>query len=302
MTMKTKYEHSCLEFVESLAAEGVDFGTTHRSDVLAILESYSPARVQEYFNALYAGKSAEARSFAAIVEVMDLDEELTGYLLTLMGPIQIGLQERFAQEAATFDELLALYADLGASERQAIAKKVRTKPQQLENWLRCLSRLQGLFLRRERLYGRSMPARPRLAPEHAAIDRARLFSQIVMMASLHDTLRPFASSSIRWELRRIVERHPGSNLAPLGFPDDWQDILGVPRRFPSEKPSSEAEPRPRGRWGGRPPKDVETIKQALFLYDRRIDSISEISRKTGVSITTIYKYLHLREQGDSAFE
>ncbi len=49
--------------------------------------------------------------------------------------------------------------------------------------------------------------------------------------------------------------------------------------------------RARGRKGGRPKKDEKTINLALKMYQEKTYSISEITKATGVSKTTIYRYI-----------
>jgi len=47
----------------------------------------------------------------------------------------------------------------------------------------------------------------------------------------------------------------------------------------------------RGRKGGRPKKDEKLIKLALKMYQEKTYSIAEITKATGVSKTTIYRYV-----------
>ncbi len=49
--------------------------------------------------------------------------------------------------------------------------------------------------------------------------------------------------------------------------------------------------RARGRKGGRPKKSQKDIKKALKLYDSKEYSIKEIEDMTGISKTTLYRYL-----------
>ena len=49
--------------------------------------------------------------------------------------------------------------------------------------------------------------------------------------------------------------------------------------------------RARGRKGGRPKKDDKSINLALKMYQEKTYSISEITKATGVSKTTIYRYI-----------
>lgn len=53
--------------------------------------------------------------------------------------------------------------------------------------------------------------------------------------------------------------------------------------------------RARGRNGGRPPKDKSKIELALGLYDSKACSISQILETTGISKTTLYRYIRQRQ-------
>ena len=57
-----------------------------------------------------------------------------------------------------------------------------------------------------------------------------------------------------------------------------------------------ASARARGRMGGRPGKDKKIVEQALTLYDSKAYSVDEISKTTGISRATLYKYLNLRKE------
>ena len=53
--------------------------------------------------------------------------------------------------------------------------------------------------------------------------------------------------------------------------------------------------RARGRNGGRPPKDESKIKLALNMYGSKVCSISQILEATGISKTTLYRYIRQQE-------
>ena len=57
-----------------------------------------------------------------------------------------------------------------------------------------------------------------------------------------------------------------------------------------------ASARARGRMGGRPVKGMKTTDQALTLYDSKAYSVDEISKTTGISRATLYKYVNLRKE------
>ena len=60
-----------------------------------------------------------------------------------------------------------------------------------------------------------------------------------------------------------------------------------------------ASARARGRMGGRPGKDQKVVEQALTLYDSRAYSVDEISKTTGISRATLYKYINLRKEAQT---
>ena len=54
--------------------------------------------------------------------------------------------------------------------------------------------------------------------------------------------------------------------------------------------------RARGRNGGRPPKDESKIKLALSMYESKVCSITQILETTGISKTTLYRYIRQRRK------
>lgn len=60
-----------------------------------------------------------------------------------------------------------------------------------------------------------------------------------------------------------------------------------------------ASARARGRMGGRPGKDKKIVEQALTLYDSKAYSVDEISKTTGISRATLYKYINLRKEAQN---
>lgn len=53
--------------------------------------------------------------------------------------------------------------------------------------------------------------------------------------------------------------------------------------------------RARGRMGGRPFKDKKDVEIALKMYDSRDYTCSEIAKATGISRTTLYRYINNRK-------
>jgi len=53
-----------------------------------------------------------------------------------------------------------------------------------------------------------------------------------------------------------------------------------------------ASARARGRKGGRPPKLRKDIELAIKMYEDKKYTLSEITKATGISKTSLYRYLH----------
>ena len=58
--------------------------------------------------------------------------------------------------------------------------------------------------------------------------------------------------------------------------------------------------RARGRVGGRPKKDPKKVELAMKLYDQKEMTIADISKATGLSESSIYKYARARREAKAA--
>lgn len=58
--------------------------------------------------------------------------------------------------------------------------------------------------------------------------------------------------------------------------------------------------RARGRMGGRPKVDGDKIKEAMILYRSKEYTVKQITKLTGISKATLYKYLREEETGGAA--
>ena len=131
--------------------------------------------------------------------------------------------------------------------------------------------------------------KPKMFKEHAGIDNARLFPAFIVLFRLYDSLDPACANRLRSQLGRIIDSHPTVDLRPVGFPKNWREVLRIP------DPAEYDLVRPRGRNGGRPHKDAAVVEQALYLYDMREAPVAEIAKQCGISLGTLYKYIHQRE-------
>ena len=280
----------------ALCAQGLSLGKTDTEDALGELSMFGTYRIADYLEAMKTCSQEQCVPLDAVVEAIQLDEELSCFAFALLGPVEIALRSAFGQRAASFSELSEAYrSKTDAESALEIAQCFKAEPVVLEAWLPRLATLEEACVLRERLYARSFDGCAAVS-EDPIINSAGFFRLLEFLFKLHDAVRPLEWGSIRWELRSIANRHPNASLRALGFPENWPDALDIPSRKPAGSPAQKPAPRARGRKGGRPAKSAEAIEKALFLYDMRTDSIQDISRKTGVATTTLYKYIHLREE------
>ena len=281
--------------LEGLCSQGLDLGKADSDEALDVLSMLGEYRIDDYLKAIKAWEQAPCISLDAIVATIQLDESLSNFAFALLGPTEIVLRSALALESAGLNELVEAYCAKTDSGKEEVAQRFEANPQDLEHWLPRIAVLSSACVHRERLYANTLDDQVPTS-QGSGVGSAGFFDLLAILFKLHDSVRPLEKGSIRWELRCIAERYPNADLRPLGFPENWLEILDIPSRKPANAPMQKPAPRARGRKGGRPAKNAEAIEKALFLYDMRTASIQEISRKTGVATTTLYKYIHLREE------
>lgn len=193
-------------------------------------------------------------------------------------------------ENTSLGTLSKIYGNLADANIAAEAASIFNIPwTYLKNWLRYLTQIRNVCAHHDRLYNRLFCIKPRMFREHSGVDAARLFPTFIVLFRLHDSLDPARCDLLRQELGRIIDTHATVDLGPIGFPENWREILRIP------EPREHDIVRPRGRQGGRPLKNAASIERALYKYDMRESSVAEIAKECGLSLSTLYKYIHLRE-------
>ena len=193
-------------------------------------------------------------------------------------------------ENASLGTLSKVYENLADNNVSAeIAHAFGVTRMHLKNWLRYLTQIRNVCAHHDRLYNRMFCIKPKMFKEHAGIDNARLFPVFIVLFRLYDSLDPVRANLLRQQLGRIVDSHPTVDLRPVGFPKGWREVLRIP------DPAEYDLVRPRGRNGGRPHKDAAVVEQALYLYDMREVPVAKIAKQCGISLGTLYKYIHQRE-------
>ena len=198
-------------------------------------------------------------------------------------------------ENTSFGTLSRMFGNLADSAvASEISGQFGISHAHMKNWLRHLTQVRNICAHHDRLYNKMFTVHPRLFAEHRYLHAARLFPTFIVLFRLHESLDPARTNLLRRQLGQIVDAHPTVDLKPIGFPENWREILHIPDSDTSSKA------RPRGRQGGRPLKNADSIEQALYKYDLREATVAEIAKECGLSLSTLYKYIHLRENAKNA--
>lgn len=116
------------------------------------------------------------------------------------------------------------YKDLLDDDKKALAKNsFKTKSNYLESWLRCLTDLRNKCAHYSRLYYWSFTALPKLPKKTA---QNKLFDQILMLKLLYSYNKVGWNIVILHSISAILEEYTDFiDLAHIGFPDNWENIL-----------------------------------------------------------------------------
>lgn len=118
------------------------------------------------------------------------------------------------------------YRDLHTKDKKAVAATLGTVPKLLESWLRCLTDLRNKCAHYSRLYYWIFTAMPDM-PKGSALEADRtLFSQLLMLKYLYPVPEKWTAKLVV-PLKALMEEYQRDvSLKHLGFPSDWEALLG----------------------------------------------------------------------------
>lgn len=130
-----------------------------------------------------------------------------------------------AVEIFSFGMLSKYYGNMKEDDQWEIAGLFNAKPVYIRSWLKCLVEVRNICAHYGRIYNRILSSEPRLYREHSHIRRNRAFAVILVIKRLlnDNAFRRSFSSNL---ISLIEEFDDTVNLSFIGFPSDWQKILG----------------------------------------------------------------------------
>lgn len=141
-----------------------------------------------------------------------------------------------AVEVMTMGQLSYLYGNLcncaeKPLEERAVKKMAQEfglRPAVLKSWLQHLCAVRNTCGHHGRFYNRVMRIRPKMLARERQWAGNKEFPTFLVLKDIYEVVWPELWTNKAAELAAIVARHSGVDLRPMGFPEDWQDVLGVP--------------------------------------------------------------------------
>lgn len=128
-------------------------------------------------------------------------------------------------ELFSFGLLSRFYGNLQIEDQREIAKIFGTTPVYVRSWLKSLVEVRNICAHYGRIYNRILNSTPKLYSDHKHIKPDRIFAVIVVIKRLLSEAtiqRNFVS-----KLKALIEEYDEDvNLNFIGFPDNWDKMLG----------------------------------------------------------------------------
>ena len=119
------------------------------------------------------------------------------------------------------------YKDMKTEDKKVIATQFETTPKLLESWLRCLTDLRNRCAHYSRLYYWAFPAMPAMPKNSTIVTDRKLFTQLIVLKYLYPSKQEWNSKFI-FPLKAMIEQNKNIiSLKHIGFPKNWEEILGV---------------------------------------------------------------------------
>lgn len=112
--------------------------------------------------------------------------------------------------------------------KEAIARDFGTKPRYLSSWLKHLTNVRNICGHHNRFYNRLMKVRPKLLKMDLGLaDTHKQFSTFIVLKRLYERSWPERWPGMLNELSKIIDAHPMVDLKPMGFPENWRELLSL---------------------------------------------------------------------------
>ena len=133
-----------------------------------------------------------------------------------------------AVEIMSMGTISQLYGNLDPSKSDVaklVARDFGVKPFMLRSWLRHLTYVRNICGHHSRLYNRVMTTRAALLRVDSDHDSEKEFPTFLVLKRIYERSWPEAWPSMVSELSDTAGKYAGIHLSPMGFPEDWKEVL-----------------------------------------------------------------------------
>lgn len=123
----------------------------------------------------------------------------------------------------------AAYED-GKTVKSCVARDFGLKSPYLMSWLRYLTYVRNICGHHNRFYNRVMTSRPKIMKRDSGIPNTnKQFQVFIILMRLYESSWPDRWPGMLGELTKILDSHPAVDLKPMGFPENWRELLSLER-------------------------------------------------------------------------
>ena len=191
-----------------------------------INEISSTGNLFEYRNSdLYKDKSALNKALKVIDKEIKRAKEnnvpIVNNNLKTYGDLPV-----FAMvEICSFGTLSKLCGNLKSEHLKPIAQSFSLSNYAFTTWLRHLVAVRNICAHHNRFYGRPMRMPPKLLKKDSQYSSCKQFPTFIVLKRIYENIDDFACIDFLSELNTIVRKYRHVSLAPIGFPENWKEVL-----------------------------------------------------------------------------
>lgn len=141
-----------------------------------------------------------------------------------------------AVEIMSFGTLSMLYGNLDSKSGEtdgkpgvadSVADAFGTKRMYLRSWAHHLVTVRNIAAHHDRLYNRVMNIRPQMLRRDSRYASDKQYPTLLTIRRIYEQSWPAEWNELSSDLSSILETYPGVDLAPMGFPGNWKEPLGL---------------------------------------------------------------------------
>ena len=128
-------------------------------------------------------------------------------------------------ELISFGCLSKLCGNLKTEYLNPISKEFGINNHYFKSWSRHLGEVRNVCAHHNRLYNRSMILPAKLFKEDKQYISQKQFPTFIVLSKLYRNFKQNEYSGAVSQLEKLFKQYPSVSLEPIGFPENWQEVL-----------------------------------------------------------------------------